>query len=85
MRRAVVALVIAAAAGGFGAAAHAQTKKPAYPGATASGIALPPAGSSARSTQAGQGSAGASAVVAQGSSGVVSPGSATTDAKSSSQ
>jgi hypothetical protein len=83
MRRAVVAIVVAAAVGGFSAAAFAQAKKQAFQGAPSGGVELPSADSNSRSPGAKQpGGAGASGL-AKGGALVTSGGQ--TDAKSQSQ
>ena len=79
MRRAIVALVVAAGLGGFATSPEAQSEKKAFSPQTSvtSGVALPAAENNEKASVTG-GTGGPTPVLATGNAGVVAPGSVTT-------
>jgi len=79
MRRAIVAIVVAAGVGGFATSTQAQSEKKAFSAQTSvtGGVALPAATSNEKASVTG-GTGGPTPVLATGNAGVVAPGSVTT-------
>jgi len=79
MRRAIVAIVVAAGVGGFATSTQAQSEKKAFSTQTSvtGGVALPAAVNNEKASVTG-GTGGPTPVLATGNAGVVAPGSVTT-------